>query len=412
MNNNELLPHLFRTEYRKIAAVLCKLFGIEHVEIAEDITSDTFLTAAETWGLKGIPEKPVAWLYAVAKNKCRDYLRRDKVFQQKISKQLKLLSPASEAIELDLTDQNIADSQLRMMFAICDPSISTETQVGLSLRILCGFGIDEIADAFLTNKETIIKRLSRGREKLRNEKIKLERPGVALIHDRLESVLTTIYLLFNEGYHSASHDIKLRKDLCIEAMRLNLILVDHPLTNRPNANALLSLMCFHASRFEARVGSNGEVILYDDQDRNLWNRELIERGEYYLNLASTGNRISKYHLEAGIAFWHTEKKDNPDKWQKILQLYNQLLLIRYSPMAALNRTYALSKVQGVLPAIEEAEKLDLRDYHLYHALLAELYKDIDQSKSFIHLNLALQLARSETDKNLVRNKIRMMESGK
>ena len=405
MEDQILVPHLFRTEYRKITSVLCKLFGIEHIEIAEDITSDTFLLATELWGMKGLPENPTAWLYAVAKNKAKDFLKRNTLFNQTIKPAIKYSSSEKDEVEIDLSNKNIADSQLQMMFAICHPSISTEAQIGLSLRILCGFGIGEIADAFLSNKVTINKRLFRAKEKLRAEKVKIEYPNETEINTRLETVLTTLYLLFNEGYYSVSQNVTLRQDLCMEAMRLTNLLVENKSTNKPFVNALLSLMCFHASRFEARINRNGETVLYHEQDTNLWNDELISKGEYFLNQASTGNKISKYHLEAGIAYWHTLKADSQEKWDNILQLYNQLLQLEYSPMAALNRTYALSKANGKQLAIVEAEKLKLNDNHLYHSLLAELYSGIDNAKAILHLRNALKLAKSTADKNLISNKI-------
>src|SRR5215831_10151884 len=199
MENVELIPHLFRTEYRKIVAVLCKRFGFDEIEIAEDVASDTFATAAQTWGLNGAPKNPTAWLYSVAKNKAKNYLKHYAVFESKIAPELKKATVDIQEEEIDLSPENIKDSQLQMMFAICHPSIPVEAQIGLSLRILCGFGIEEIADAFLTNKETINKRLFRAKEKLREEKIKIEIPNAAEIDERMEPVLATIYLLFSEG---------------------------------------------------------------------------------------------------------------------------------------------------------------------------------------------------------------------
>ena len=232
MKKNELIPHLFRTEYRKIVAVLCKHFGFDEIEIAEDIASDTFMTAAQTWGMNGVPKNPTAWLYNVAKNKAKNYLQRDSLFKNKIALEIKKTSSDSEENEIDLSAQNINDSQLQMMFAICHPSISPEAQIGLSLRILCGFGIEEIADAFLTNKETINKRLFRAKGKLREEKIKIEMPDVSEIDARLINVLRTIYLLFSEGYYSESQNQIIRKELCFEAMRLCTMLVENPSTNK------------------------------------------------------------------------------------------------------------------------------------------------------------------------------------
>lgn len=405
MEHQELIPHLFRTEYRKITAVLSKTFGLEHIEIAQDIASDTFLLAAETWGIKGAPDNPVAWLYTVARNKARDYLRRDKVFKEKVSGQVTYLSEDSEEIDIDLSAQNITDSQLQMMFAICHPSIPVEAQIGLSLNVLCGFGINEIAAAFLTNKETINKRLFRARERLRAHQVRMEFPGDNELESRLDAVLRTLYLLFNEGYYAAGKDVTLRKDVCIEAMWFTKLLIENEKTNTPPVFALLALMCFHASRFEARVDAHGETVLYQDQNESLWDEELIRQGIYFLNLSSIGDEISKYHVEAVIGYWHTIKADTEEKWRQILGLYNRLLIIEYSPIAALNRTYALSKVHGKPEAIREAEKLDLADNHLYHSLLGELYRDVDNARALKHFGISLSLARSKADRAIISKKI-------
>ena len=410
MHHQELIPHLFRTEFRKIAAVLCKLFGIENLELAEDIASETFLSALENWPYKGIPENPVAWLYTVAKNKAKNHLQRNQVFTEKIAKQIKYSSSQNEEVEIDLSEKNITDSQLQMLFALCHPSIPSESQIGLSLRILCGFGIEEIANAFLTSKETINKRLFRAKEKLRIEKVKIIPITTGIlteeeINDRLETVLTTLYLLFNEGYYSESQDTILREDLCTEAMRLADLLIGNEQTDQPNVNALFALMCFHSSRFKARKNKKGEMILYEDQDETLWDQELIAKGTYHLHRSSQGNKISKYHLEATIAYWSTQKADTKEKWENILQLYNRLLQFEYSPVAALNRTYALSKAHGIQEAIIEAEKLNLTGNHFYFTLLGELYAGIDDNKAAQNLKKAISLAKTQTDKQTIQRKI-------
>ena len=205
MEQSELIPHLFRTEYRKIVSVLCARMGFGQMEVAEDIASETFLAAMQTWPLAGLPPHPVAWLYHVAKNKARNYLQRESVFKGKIAVRIEECGVDATG-EIDLSPGNIEDSQLRMMFAICHPSIPAEAQIGLSLRILCGFGIEEIADAFLTNKETINKRFYRAREKLREEKVDIVLLNTQDVEARLPAVLTTIYLLFTEGYYSVPHD--------------------------------------------------------------------------------------------------------------------------------------------------------------------------------------------------------------
>jgi len=398
MEQQELIPNLFRSEYQKIVSVLCRLFGIAHMETAEDIVSDTFLAAAEIWSTKGIPENPTAWLYTVAKNKTKNCLKRDHLFQQKLSPQIQYQAEKTEEFELDLSVKNIGDSQLAMIFTVCNPQIPTQSQVALALNLLCGFGIQEIADAYLTNKEVIYKRLQRAKQKLKEANVRIEQPGLAEISARMDTVLTTLYLLFSEGYYSTSQNTTLRRDFCAEAMRLAYLLTRQERTNLAEVNALLSLMCFHVSRFDARAGADGETILYHDQDQSLWNQELIDQGKYYLGLSAHGNQLTKYHLEAGIAYWHTHKEDTPEKWQQILQLYNNLLIIEYSPIVALNRTYALAKVYGKAVAIAEAEKLQLTENHFYYSLLGNLYTGIDEAIALQHYKKALQLAGSSADK--------------
>jgi len=405
MSQQQLIPHLFRTEFRNITAVLCKSLGIAYVAVAEDIAAETFLSALETWPYKGIPENPVAWLHYVAKNKAKNHLRRQQLYRDKLQKELNENLDAITAPVIDLSEKNITDSQLQMLFAICHPAISPEVQVGLALRVLCGFGIEEIASAFLTNKETINKRLYRGREKLRTENVKIELPSNSEMTARLESVLTTLYLLFSEGYYSETNNQVLRESLCLEAMRLCYMLVENAATNQPEVNALLSLMCFHSSRFAARKAANGELVLYADQDESNWNPQLIEKGIFYLHKGAGGSKLSRYHIEAAIAYWHTIKDDTKEKWEKILQLYNQLLALHYSPVAALNRAYAISKARSKEEGIREAEKLQLTNNHYYFTLLGELYTGVDHVKAGENLNNALRMARTESDKQTIRKKI-------
>ena len=405
MDHQQLIPHLFRTEASKITAVLCKLLGIDKIDLAEDIAAETFLAALENWPYKGTPQNPTAWLYTVAKNKAKNHISRSKVFTEKITPVLNNSSSAIHEIEIDLAEKNIADSQLQMLFAICHPSIAIEAQIGLALRILCGFGIDEIANAFLSNKETINKRLFRAKEKLRTEHVKIEFPAQTEIDNRLSTVLTTLYLLYNEGYYSESNDSVLRDELCLEAMRLTFMLIENAQTNTPAVNALFALMCFHASRFEARKNNNGQLVLYHEQDETLWNQELIFKGAYHLHQASGGDTLTKYHLEASIAYWLTNKTDTFEKWDNILQLYNNLLVVEYSPIAALNRTYALAKVKGNAIAIKEAEALNLPNNPFYFTLLGELYKTIDPKKAKEHFLTALTLAKTQADKQVIQKNV-------
>lgn len=405
MTPHELIPQLFRTEYRKIVAVLCKRYGLNHLEAAEDVTSETFLLAAETWGLKGIPHNPVAWLYTVAKNKILDQIKRDHLFQEKISPQFSQQESSIPPPEIDLSAKNIDDSQLRMMFAVCHPSIPEEAQIGLALRILCGLGIEEIADAFLSNKETINKRLHRAKQKLQKEVPSLSLPQGTELIDRLQTVLRMVYLLFNEGYYSRSANETLRKSLCIDAMHLTQLLLNYETTARPEVYALMALMCFHTSRFDARTNAAGEMILYENQDQSNWNQGLILKGESFMNKAASGNRASSYHLQAAIAYWHTRTETDAKKWENILQLYNYLLQVEYSPIAALNRTYALARARSIPEAIIEAEKLQLTDNQFYHTLLGTLYSDNHPQKAISHYTKALTLARTEADKRIIEEKL-------
>lgn len=403
MNTEKLIPHLFRTESRKIGSVLNKHFGINHMVIAEDIVSDTFLSALETWPYKGIPENPKAWLYAVAKNKTKNYILKTSNFENNIAHQIFQISEIST--EIDLSERNISDSQLQMLFAICHPSISEESQIALALKILCGFGIEEIASAFLTNKETINKRLFRAKEKLKSEKIKIEFPSENQVEERIDTVLLTLYLLFNEGYYSENQDTVIRKDLCFESIRLLELLIKNYAHKIPKIHALYALMCFHSSRFDARKDQNNQTVLYQNQDENLWDKALIEKGIFHLHLASKGETASKYHIEASIAYWMTIKQDSKEKWEQVLKLYNLLLFQEYSPIAALNRTFALSKVYGNEIAIAEAEKLKLESNPFYFSLLAELYLTIDLLKAKQNLEKALSLSNSNHEKEILHKKI-------
>jgi len=374
---NEPLKGIFQQEFAKMVAVISNLFGLQHIEMAEDIVSDTFLTAAEEWKKKGTPPNPTAWLYTVAKRKTIHQFRRQDIFNRKVTPAIRETSGSTnspEPIDVDFSPQHIRDSQLQMLFAVCTPAIASEAQIGLALRILCGFGIDEIAEAFLTGKETINKRLFRAKEKLRTENIRLQLPPEPEIAARLDNVLHIIYLLFSEGYYSQTQNRILQKDLCWEAMHLGVLLTEYQLTNQPKTNALMALMCFHSSRFNARQAGEAEVILYDQQDESLWDTDLIRQGMQYLTLSATGDQLSSYHLEARIASWHCIKKDTPQKWEEILQLYNQLLMINYSPGVALNRTFALYKANGSEQALIELEKLKLEGNHFYIVLRDYLKK--------------------------------------
>jgi RNA polymerase sigma-70 factor (ECF subfamily) len=303
----ELVGRLFRHESGKMAAVLTRILGVSSMELADDLVQDTLLQAMSVWKYKGIPENPSAWLYAIAKRKAIDTLRKQKVRREHQSALSAVLSSEwtlSSTVHQMFLENEIEDSQLRMIFACCHPSIPYDAQLALTLKTLCGLSIQEIAKSFLTNEETISKRIYRAREKIRSEKINLDSPPPSHLPERMDAVLHSLYLLFNEGYNSSYTEHLIRHDLCEEAMRLCILLTQHTLTNFPNTQALLSLMCLQASRSEARVQEDGGITLLKDQDRTKWITPLIEKGKYYLEKASDGEHLSEYHIEAAIAACH------------------------------------------------------------------------------------------------------------
>jgi len=378
-----------------MTAVLCHRFGIRQYELAEDIVSDTFLRASESWNAKGTPENPTAWLYTVATNKTKDYFKRQNIFDNKVK--LAIQSETTIGVApVEFTNETIADSRLAMIFAVCDRVNPSEAQIALALHILCGFSVEEIAEAFLTNRETVKKRLLRARMNLRDHNFDTEPLSEHEVIDRLPSALRTLYLLFSEGYASQSSKAAIRKNFCLEAISLALELTGNPLTNTRDANALVALMCYQTSRLDARLSGMGDVVLYEDQDRSRWNTELIAQGNYYLVEACVGNELSKYQLEAAIAYWHTT--DAEQKWERILALYNDLLVIEYSPVAALNRAFAFAEVHGYEKGISETERLALIDNRYYHALLGRLYTNIDPLAAVSHYKSAIRLTKSPSER--------------
>lgn len=413
---NQLVDHLFRHESGKMVAVLSRLLGLQNLETAQDIVQDTLLQAMHSWRYKGVPETPSAWLYRVAKNKAIDYLRREKKFKH-ISPGYKIsvrsewtLAPAVHQLFME---HEIADSQLRMMFACCHPAIPEESQIAFTLKTLCGLSVHEIAKAFLTNEETIAKRIYRAKEKIRAEKIELEAPEGDGLQQRLDAVLKSLYLLFNEGYNSSHPDKLIREELCSEAMRLCHLLTHHSTTSLPRTHAAFSLFCFQASRLQARLDENGNIIILKYQDRKKWNRELITRGFDHLEMASEPFEISAYHLEAAIASIHAaapvfEKTD----WCSIYHLYDLLYRLQPNPVIAMNKAIASAYAISRQHALEELQKITgLEKHHLYFASLGEICLDMaEYVRAKEYFEKAISLTTSFSEKQLLREKIRLCEN--
>ncbi len=408
---NNLVDHLFRREAGKMGAVLTRLLGIHRLDTAQDIVQETLLQAMSAWKFKGIPENPSAWLYTVAKRKAIDAIRQQKMHEQhhsRIALALKSEWTLAPTVNSLFLENEIEDSQLRMIFACCHPAISYESQIALTLKTLCGLSVVEIANCFLTNEETISKRLYRAREKIRAEDISLESPIPVHLPGRVDAVLDSLYLLFNEGYNSSHPDKLIRHELCEEAMRLCLMLVNHPLTAVPKSKALLALMCFQASRADSRASADGSIVLLRDQDRSRWFQPLIEKGKYYLEKAAEGNVLSEYHIEAAIAACHARASSfSETDWNQMHRLYSILLEIKPGPIVELNKAiamgYAVSTEAG-LRALQEIT--GLQDHYLFHSALGDFYLQLgDTHMACISYRRAMDLTHSNLEKNLLNEKL-------
>ena len=359
-----------------MAAVLTRILGFHDYETAEDIVQDTLMKALSTWKIQGIPQNPSAWLYTVAKNKAIDAVRkRNRVTVENHSVLLESEWTLTSTMNQFFLDQEIEDSQLRMIFACCHPSIPVESQIAFALKSLCGLSIHEISHAFLTSDETIAKRIYRAKEKIKEEKIELEVPVSNELKERLETVLKSLYLLFNEGYTSPNPDSFIRQDLCEEAIRLCILLTKNPITNTPSANALLALMCFQASRFDARLSDDGLIILLKDQDRSKWNQSLIKKGKHYLEVSGSGDDVTEYHIEAALAACHSLAKNFEETdWSKIVYLYDLLIEMKQSLVLKLNRAIAIGYAESPERGIDELLRLtQLNKNHYYHTALGDFY---------------------------------------
>lgn len=415
-NVNQLVGHLFRHEAGKMAAVLTRLVGFQDIDTAEDIVQDTLLKAMSSWKINGIPENPSAWLYTVAKRKAIDYLRQQQVriqHQPEVNRALLSEFTLTPTVNNLFLENEIEDSQLRMMFACCHPVIPYEAQLALTLKTLCGLSVAEIANNFLTNEETIAKRIYRAREKIKDEKISLEAPLPVHLPGRIDTVLHALYLLFNEGYNSSQPETLIRQDLCEEAIRLCLLLTKNPLTNLGKTKALLALMCFQASREVARVSKEGEIILLKNQDRSLWNQSLIEKGKFYLEQATSIEEFSEYHLEAAIAGCHANAAsfENTD-WNTIEKIYSLLIQIKPGPVVALNHAIAIGYAQSPTAALHALDKISgLSNHYLFYATKGDFMMqtgNTDQAHSCYEK--AMSLTSSYAEKKLLTQKIESLHS--
>lgn len=348
-NVYKLVDHLFRRASGKMVAALARILGVRHLELAEDVVQETLLQALREWPYRGVPERPEAWLFHVARNKATDRLRRDKKLASIVgsSEAVPTLLKAVECLPETLVDPHeIADDALRMMFAACHPAIPFESQLAVTLKVLGGFSSAEIARAFLAEEATIAKRLSRARERLREVVVELAIPAGADLAPRLEAVIAVLYLMFNEGYQSSFTEMPIRRDVCFEAMRLAKLLAESPFGGQPQVLALLALMCFHAARFDARLDADGNLLLLAEQDRSRWSGPLLAVAGAYLGRALGDGPPHWMQVEASIVGLHCQAASYADTdWRRIVALYDLLLELKPSPVVRLNRAIALAELE-------------------------------------------------------------------
>jgi len=413
---HRLADHLFRHEWGKMVAVLTRTFGTENLELAEDVVQDTFLAAFQVWVQQGIPANPQAWLYRVARNKALNRIRHNRFSSQhdfsNPARPLPSHGPALHTFpEEPWEPHRVSDDMLRMMFACCHPGLPEEQQVTLILKTLCGFSTAEIARAFFCPEDTVSKRLYRGKAFFREHRIRPEIPGPGELQQRLEAVLHSVYLLFNEGYNSGQPDRLIRTDLMEEALLLGRLLTAHPETAQPATFALLALLCYQYSRSQSRLGADGNIILLDQQDRSQWNHEWIAAGNEYMNRAAVGNTVSAYHLQAAIAFEHCSAPDFAQtNWTGIVRYYRWLCRLSPSPVFELHMAVAVLHAEGTAAALRILEQMDapkkMDSYYLYHSLLGEInQRDGRHEAARQHFEKALALTGSEAEKKMLRAKM-------
>jgi RNA polymerase sigma factor (sigma-70 family) len=409
----KLVEHLFRHESGRMMAGLLRVLGLHNFELAEDIVQDALVRALETWRFGRVPQNPAAWLMLTARNRALDVVRRERSvrrFAADLSYELDSEWTLVPTLDGLLLDSEIRDDQLRMMFSCCHPRLAPEVQMALILKILCGFGTREVARAFLTENSAMEKRIARGKEALRDTGSLYEIGSDAAIRDRLDAVLATLYLLFNEGYHGSHAELPIRAELCSEAMRLLSMLLDHRAAAPPRAVALLALMYFHAARLQARVDEAGCLLLLEAQERAQWDPSLIRRGVELLERAAEGDAVSEFHIEAAIAAKHSLAARYEDTdWRGIVTLYDLLLAVKPTPIVMLNRAIAVGQVAGpevALAALRAIPKEGLAEYPFFAAALGEMHRRAGRPRDAAdHYRAAIAQARNPAEAELFRQRL-------
>jgi RNA polymerase sigma-70 factor (ECF subfamily) len=412
--NNRSIEHIFRHEYGKIMAILVHKYGPSQVEKIEDVVQDAFLKAMQVWGYKEVPKNPTAWLLRVASNGLIDVFRKHKKIQEHhgIEELWKEGEESEKEVQLENT---IQDSQLKMIFACCNPSLSSESQLILSLKLIGGFSNKEISRALLKKEETVAKSFTRSKQKFKEKVKTLEIPVEMRLSSRVQLVLKVIYLLFSEGYTASSGEAILKRDICYEAIRLALLLLENKGTAISETHALISLMCFHTARFDARIDKNGALIDLEHQDRSQYSQELIRIGMgHFYKAKEKPSQNPLYFLQAAVSYQYCEADSFEEiKWESILNIYDLQLKYSYSPIIRLNRIVPFYKVHGPAKGLQEmAEMKDeekLQHYGLYYSIKAELLFGLQEKERSVEaLEKAISYTTNEVQKKHLEKKLQAM----
>ena len=409
----ELVDDLYRSESRQVLATLIRLLG--DFDTAEEALHDAFAVAVEQWARDGVPANPRAWLISTGRFKAIDGMRRRARFDSSLTELAKQLeSSTSDAEQPEEEDQSVEDDRLRLIFTCCHPALSPEAQVAMTLREVCGLTTEEIARAFLTKPPTVAQRIVRAKTKIREARIPYEVPSERVLPDRLNEVLRVVYLVFNEGYCASSGSLLVRQDLTGEAIRLGRLVME--LLPEPEAVGLLALMLLQDSRRAARTSTTGDLILLEDQDRSLWNRDQIAEGLSLVERALSSRRIGPYILQAAIAAVHAQAPIAAvTDWVQIVGLYDVLMRVDPSPVVELNRAAALAMRDGPPAGLVLIDAIltrgDLGNYHLAHAARADLCRRLGRTADArTSYERALSLTQQEPERRFLERRLAELEN--
>lgn len=408
---NHTLDHLFRHEYAKMVSVFTGKYSAVYIDQIEDAVQESLLKAAKLWSYQPMPDNPSAWLFRVANNQLIDQLRR---YKKTVAYEGQNEGPENTLDAYEIDNEQLVDGQLRMIFACCHPSMKLQEQLMLSLKLLCGLSVKEIARALLKKEDAAKKAITRAKQKFKTEVGELVVPGSSEIPERLSAVQQVIYLLFNEGYKATEGEKLIRQELCEEAIRLAFILTNEPSCNTSELSALISMMLFKAARFPARIDKEGCLVTLENQDRDLYREDYIQWGWKFLYESSKSEDSSIYQLEAAIASYYTVAESYAKtNWKQILGLYDSLVKLKPAPVVKMSRLFVLSKVHGPEVAIEQMEVLEseIQVPQSFHALKAQLYADAGQiAKANDCLKHAIPLAQNETERRFLEQRLAIWQN--